>query len=53
MMAAATRFLFRDTLDCPEMVKGVRNQRMPWKLPRNMAVKKIEQLTLAVTDIHC
>ncbi len=52
MTAAAMRFLFRDTLDCPEMVKGVRNQRMPRKLPRHMAVKEIERLTMAVTDIR-
>lgn len=52
MTAAAMRFLFRDTLDRPEMVKGVRNQRMPRKLPRHMAVKEIERLTMAVTDIR-
>ena len=52
MSAAAMRFLFRDTLDCPETVKGVRNQRMPRKLPRHMAVKEIEWLTKTVTDIR-
>lgn len=52
MTVAAMRFLFCQALDCPELVKGIRNRRVPRKLPRHMPVEKIEQLTLAVTDIR-
>jgi len=38
MTAGALRFLFRDALDRPDLVKGLRNQRIPRKLPRHMSV---------------
>ena len=49
---AALRFLFRDALDRPDLVKGIRNQRIPRKLPRHMSVEEIERLILGVTDIR-
>ena len=52
MTTGALRFLFRDALDRPDLVKGLRNQRIPRKLPRHMSVEEIERLTLAVTDIR-
>ena len=50
--AAAMRFLFRDALDCPDLVKGIRNQVVPRRLPRHMKLEEIERLTLAITDIR-
>ena len=51
MTAAALRFPFRDALDRPDLVKGLRRQRIPRKLPRHMSMQEIERLTLAVTCI--
>lgn len=50
--AAALRLLFRDALDRPGLVKGIRSQKIPRKLPRHMSVEEIERLILAVTDIR-
>ena len=52
MTAAALRFLYRDALRRPEVVNGLRNQRIPRKLPRHMTVQEVERLMLAVTDLR-
>ena len=49
---AAFRFLYIETLGCPERVAGLRNRKKPRALPRHMAAEEVERLILATPDLR-
>ena len=49
---SALRFLYIDTLGCPDRVTGVRNRKLPARLPRSMTEQEVERLILATPDLH-
>ena len=49
---AALKFLYADTLGCPERVSGLRTRRKPRKLPRHMTEEEVERLILATPDLR-
>ncbi len=49
---SALRFLYVDTLGCPDRVAGVRNRKLPARLPRSMTEQEVERLILATPDLH-
>ena len=48
---AAFRFLYVETLGCPERVAGLRNRKLPSRLPRSMTEQEVEHLILATPDL--
>ena len=49
---AALKFLYIDTLGCPERVAGLRARKKPRKLPRYMTEEEVERLILATPDLR-
>ena len=49
---AALKFLYIDTLGCPERVAGLRARKKPRKLPRHMTEEEVERLILATPDLR-
>ena len=49
---SALRFLYVDTLGCPDRVAGVRNRKLSARLPRSMTEQEVERLILATPDLH-
>ena len=49
---SALRFLYVDTLGCPDRVAGVRNRKLPARLPRYMTEQEVERLILATPDLR-
>ena len=49
---SALRFLYVDTLGCPERVAGVRNRKLPAQLARCMTEQEVERLILATPDLQ-
>ena len=49
---AAFKFFFRDTLGRPEIIAGLRNRKVPRKLPRYLEVSEVERLLLATPDLR-
>ena len=49
---AALKFLYADTLGCPERVTGLRARKRPRKLPRHMTEEEVERLILATPDLR-
>ena len=49
---AALKFLYVDTLGCPERVAGLRARKKPRKLPRHMAEEEVERIILATPDLR-
>ena len=49
---AALKFLYVDTLGCPELVTGLRARKKQRKLPRHMAEEEVERLILATPDLR-
>ena len=49
---AAFRFLYVETLGCPERMAGLRNRKKPRALPRHMAAEEVERLILATPDLR-
>ena len=49
---SALRFLYVDTLGCPDRVAGVRNRKLPARLPRHMTEQEVERLILATPDLR-
>ena len=49
---AALKFLYVDTLGCPDRVAGLRARRQPRKLPRHMTEEEVERLILATPDLR-
>lgn len=49
---AALKFLYVDTLGCPERVVGLRGRRQARKLPRHMTEEEVERLILATPDLR-
>ena len=49
---AAFKFFFRDTLARPEIIAGLRNRKVPRKLPRYLEVSEVERLLLATPDLR-
>ena len=48
----AFRFLYFETLGCPERVAGLRNRKKPQALPRHMTATEVERLILATPDLR-
>ena len=48
----ALRFFFRDTLGRPDLVAGLRNRKIPRKLPRHLEEEEVERLLLAAPDLR-
>ena len=49
---AALKFLYVDTLGCPERVTGLRARKKQRKLPRHMTEEEVERLILATPDLR-
>ena len=49
---AALKFLYVDTLGCPERVVGLRARKKPRQLPRYMTEEEVERLILATPDLR-
>ena len=49
---SALRFLYVETLGCPERVAGLRNRKRPHMLPRHMTEQEVERLILATPDLR-
>ena len=49
---SALRFLYVETLGCPDRVAGVRNRKLPSRLPRSMTEQEVEHLILATPDLQ-
>ena len=49
---SALRFLYVETLGCPERVAGVRNRKFPARLPRAMTEQEVEHLILATPALQ-
>ena len=49
---SAFRFLYVETLGCPERVAGLRNRKLPARLPRSMTEQEVERLILATPDLQ-
>lgn len=49
---AALKFLYADTLGCPERVTGLRARKRPRKMPRHMTEEEVERLILATPDLR-
>ena len=49
---SALRFLYIDTLGCPDRVAGLRNRKKPYTLPRHMTEQEVECLILATPDLR-
>ena len=49
---SALRFLYIETLGCPDRVAGVRNRKLPSRLPRSMTEQEVERLILATPDLQ-
>ena len=47
---SALRFLYVETLGCPDRVAGLRNRKKPHMLPRHMTEQEVERLILATPD---
>ncbi len=49
---SALRFLYVETLGCPDRVAGLRNRKKPHMLPRHMTEQEVERLILATPDLR-
>ena len=49
---SALRFLYVDTLGCPDRMAGLRNRKKPHTLPRHMTEQEVERLILATPDLR-
>ena len=49
---AALKFLYVDTLGCPERVTGLRARKKPRQLPRYMTEEEVERQILATPDLR-
>ena len=49
---SALRFLYVDTLGCRDRMAGMRNRKLPARLPRHMTEQEVERLFLATPDFH-
>ena len=52
LTVSALKFLYVDTLGCPERVTGLRVRRKPRKLPRYMTEEEVERLIRATLDLR-
>ena len=48
----ALSFLYVETMGLPDRVAGVRNRKLPARLPRAMAEQEVERLILATPDLQ-
>ena len=48
---SALRFLYVDTLGCPDRLAGLRNRKKPHTLPRHMTEQEVERLILATPGV--
>ena len=52
MSLAALRYFYCRVLRRPELVEGLRQRKVPRRLPRHMTVTEVERLLLATTDLR-
>ena len=52
VILSALRFLYREVLDRPDIVRGLRNRKRPRSLPRHMTEVEVERLLLATPDLR-
>ena len=46
------RFFYRDVLDRPDVLRGLRNRKRPRRLPRHMIEAEVERLLLETPDVR-
>ena len=49
---SALRFFYREVVDRPDIVRGLRNRKRPRPLPRHMTEVEVERLLMATPDLR-